>query len=103
MLAALLLSLTSANAFDALHDHMTVHDRYRGSKPNVIIMFADDYGWGDVGHNNPAVKETVAIDSLAAGGVTLKDMHTVSLNATHPAHKKPMPQKNKPEPKPYHP
>jgi len=96
MLAALLLSLTSANAFDALHDHMAVHDRYRGSKPNVIIMFADDYGWGDVGHNNPAVKETVAIDSLAAGGVTLKDMHTVSLNATHPAHKKPMPQKNKP-------
>ena len=87
--------------------------RYRGSKPNVIIMFADgaehsqqrkrapvpcrptttlffittpplpplraDYGWGDVGHNNPDVKETVAIDALAAGGITLKDMHTYPL------------------------
>ena len=53
--------------------------RYRGSKPNVIIMFADDYGWGDVGHNNPSVKETVAIDALAAGGITLKDMHTFPL------------------------
>lgn len=35
-------------------------------------------GWADVGHNNPDVKETVAIDALAASGITLKDMHTVS-------------------------
>ncbi len=27
----------------------------------------------------------------------------VSFNANHPAHRKPTPQKNKPEPKPYHP
>ena len=46
---------------------------------NVIILFADDYGWGDVGHNNPLVTETAAIDALAAGGITLKDMHTFPL------------------------
>ena len=32
-----------------------------------------------MGHNNPDVKETVAIDALAAGGITLKDMHTYPL------------------------
>ena len=53
--------------------------RYYGTKPNVIILFADDYGWGDVGHNNPDVKETAAIDALAAGGITFKDMHTFPL------------------------
>ncbi len=36
-------------------------------------------GWGDVGHNNPEVKETVAIDALAASGVTFKDFHTFPL------------------------
>ena len=46
---------------------------------NVIILFADDYGWGDVGHNNPLVTETAAIDALAASGITLKDMHTFPL------------------------
>ena len=54
-------------------------NRFRGSKPNVIIMLADDYGWGDVGHNNPEVKETVAIDSLANSGMMFKDMHTFPL------------------------
>jgi len=42
-------------------------------------LFADDYGWGDVGHNNPLVTETAAIDALAASGITLKDMHTFPL------------------------
>ena len=51
----------------------------KGTRPNVIILFADDYGWGDVGHNNPEVKETVAIDALATGGITFKDMHTFPL------------------------
>ena len=32
-----------------------------------------------MGHNNPEVKETVAIDALAAGGLTFKDMHTFPL------------------------
>ena len=36
-------------------------------------------GWGDVGHNNPIVKETVAIDAMAASGITFKDFHTYPL------------------------
>jgi len=51
----------------------------KGSKPHVIVLFADDYGWGDVGHNNPEVKETTAIDALAYGGILFKDQHTFPL------------------------
>ena len=54
--------------------------RFAGSKPNVILLFADDFGWADVGHNAPGVVfETAAIDALAAGGVTFQDFHTFPL------------------------
>ena len=54
-------------------------NRYAGTKPNFLIILTDDHGFGDVGHNNPLVKETVAIDALAAAGMTFKDMHTFPL------------------------
>ena len=51
-----------------------------GSKPNILILFADDFGYGDVGHNNPEVgTDTQYIDALAASGITFKDMHTFPL------------------------
>ena len=68
---AITLAASAASAADA--------NRFAGTKPNVIILFADDFGWGDVGHNNPLVTETAAIDALAAQGATLKDMHTFPL------------------------
>jgi hypothetical protein len=71
---ALLLALAASACAAA-----SPFSRYYGTKPNVIILFADDYGWGDVGHNNPEVKETVAIDGLAASGMTFKNMHTFPL------------------------
>ena len=53
--------------------------RYRGTRPNILIIFTDDHGYGDVGFLNPAVKETAAIDALAAGGIAFTDMHTFPL------------------------
>jgi len=40
-------------------------------KPNVVILVADDEGWGDIGWNNPEVK-TPYLDKLAAEGVRLE-------------------------------
>ena len=55
-------------------------NRFAGSKPNVIILFADDFGWGDVGQNAPGVVfETAALDALAAGGAHFTDFHTFPL------------------------
>ena len=39
------------------------------NKPNVIVIYADDMGWGDVGYNGSEHIHTPNIDRLAADGV----------------------------------
>ncbi len=43
------------------------------SPPNVIVMMADDLGWGDIGANGGTVIHTPHIDALAERGVLLTD------------------------------
>ena len=71
--------LLAATCGVAASSSESLASRYRGTKPNVIILFADDMGRGDVGYLNPEVKETAAIDALAASGVAFTDMHTFPL------------------------
>lgn len=48
-------------------------------RPNVIIVLADDMGFGDVGANNPQSKiPTPQIDRLAHEGMRFTDAHTSS-------------------------
>lgn len=45
--------------------------------PNIVIILADDLGYGDVGCNNPESKiETPNIDRLAKEGLRFVDAHT---------------------------
>ena len=47
--------------------------------PNILILYADDLGYGDLGANNPASKiPTPHIDRLAAGGMRFTDGHSSS-------------------------
>ena len=53
-----------------------------GTRPNIILIFADDLGYTDVGFNRPAnfpaeygVIPTPEIDALAANGVIAKNAH----------------------------
>jgi arylsulfatase A-like enzyme len=39
--------------------------------PNIVLLLADDMGWGDVHHNGNDAISTPAIDALYAQGVTL--------------------------------
>ncbi len=40
------------------------------NRPNIILILADDYGWGDVSCNNPeAVFQTPHLDRIAEEGV----------------------------------
>lgn len=49
------------------------------SRPNVIIVLADDLGLGDIGPTNPACRiATPSLDRLAAGGLTFLDAHSPS-------------------------
>jgi arylsulfatase A-like enzyme len=41
-----------------------------GERPNIVIVVADDEGWGDIGWNNPEVK-TPYLNRLAEEGVRL--------------------------------
>ena len=41
------------------------------SAPNIVLMLADDLGWGDVSYHSPNRIETPHIDSLAAEGIEL--------------------------------
>jgi arylsulfatase A-like enzyme len=39
------------------------------SHPNIIIIVADDMGWGDTGYNGNKIQKTPALDQLAAEGI----------------------------------
>lgn len=45
------------------------------SKPNVVIIYGDDVGFGDVGVNGSKLIPTPNIDALAKGGLNFTDGH----------------------------
>ncbi|MCB1100973.1 MAG: sulfatase-like hydrolase/transferase, partial [Kiritimatiellae bacterium] len=48
-------------------------------QPNVLLLYADDMGYGDLGANNPASKiPTPNLDRLAAEGLRFTDGHSSS-------------------------
>ncbi len=52
-------------------------------KPNVILMFVDDLGYGDISYFNDNSKiQTKHIDSLAKGGMCFSDSHSTSAVCT---------------------
>ncbi len=46
-----------------------------GRPPNVVIVFADDMGYGDLGCYGGTAAATPAIDSLARAGIRFTDFH----------------------------
>lgn len=47
-------------------------------KPNIIIILADDLGWGDVGYHGSSIK-TPNIDQLAKEGIVLNRYYTAAV------------------------
>ncbi|CAA6690038.1 MULTISPECIES: arylsulfatase [unclassified Lentimonas] len=53
------------------------------SRPNIIVIYTDDQGFGDMGANNPECKfPTPALDQLAAQGINFTDGHTADTVCT---------------------
>jgi len=42
------------------------------AQPHVVLVMADDQGWGDVGYNGHPCVETPHLDAMAAAGVVLE-------------------------------
>jgi arylsulfatase A-like enzyme len=71
-------------------------DRLTHERPNVVVIYADDLGWGDLGCFGADDFDTPALDGLAASGVRLPQWYVNSpvcspsraslLTGRHPAH-----------------
>ena len=48
------------------------------TKPNIILVMADDLGWGDVGFNGNSVIQTPHLDAMAKNGMRLTRFYTAS-------------------------
>ena len=48
------------------------------ARPNIIVILADDFGWGDVGAFWHETADTPNLDKLAESGVRLTDFHAAA-------------------------
>ena len=48
------------------------------TKPNVILMMADDLGWGDTGYNGSKIIKTPHLDKMAAEGLQMNRFYSAS-------------------------
>lgn len=46
------------------------------NQPNIILIMADDLGWGDVGFNGNKVIRTPVLDGLASKGVKMERFYS---------------------------
>ena len=54
-------------------------DKVTSEKPNIVLIMADDLGYGDIGAYNPASKAlTPSLDQLASEGMQFSDAHSPS-------------------------
>ena len=51
-------------------------------KPNIVIIYADDLGWGDISCNGATKIKTPNIDLLAAGGLNFTHAYATSATCT---------------------
>src|SRR5271154_1310423 len=57
-------------------DTVPLSKRLAGSRPNIVLIMADDMGWGDIGANWPNTRDTPFLDYLASISIRLPDYHS---------------------------
>lgn len=50
----------------------------RAPRPNIVIILADDMGWGDLGANWAETKDTTNLDKMASEGMRFIDFHAAA-------------------------
>ena len=48
------------------------------SLPNVILVMADDLGWGDVAYNGNQIVKTPSLDAMASSGLKLNRFYAAA-------------------------
>ncbi len=73
------MKIFPASLFAALLASAAVSFAATAVRPNVVIILADDLGYGDLGCYNPQSKiATPHLDAMAAAGVRFRDAITPS-------------------------
>ena len=62
------LCLITSNVFGVL----------ASERPNIIVIMADDMGWGDVGFNGNTIIKTPHLDALASDGVIMERFYSAA-------------------------
>ncbi len=76
-----LLTLLQINTVNAIgFDNKSMNKQQ--DKPNVVIFYIDDLGYGDLGSYGAIGVETPSIDSLAQQGVRFTDAHSSAATCT---------------------
>lgn len=58
------------------------HIRNQTDHPNIIIIYVDDLGYGDIGINGAFGVNTPHVDAMATGGVNFTDAHSSASTCT---------------------
>jgi len=73
--ASLLLALACSCYVTAQAPGLETPANQEGRQPNVVLIYADDVGWGDVGAYGSELIPTPNIDALAGEGLRFTDAH----------------------------
>ena len=77
LLACLLLVAFQEQGDVGVEDYDT-----RSKHPNIVILYTDDLGYGDVGVYGATAVKTPNIDALAASGIRFTDAHSTAATCT---------------------
>ncbi|BFM15764.1 sulfatase [Maricurvus nonylphenolicus] len=72
---ALLLGLSSTNA---IGNKPQIESNEVDTRPNIVVIFADDMGYGDVSSYGATDIATPNLDALAQGGIRFTDSYAIS-------------------------
>lgn len=57
-------------------------DLSKSQKPNIVLFYVDDLGYGDIGINGATGVQTPNIDKLASEGINFTDAHSTAATCT---------------------
>ncbi len=76
------LSITVLGAIPFVLNYADSSAQKQAAKPNVILIYADDIGYGDITCNGAKTIQTPNIDRLASQGVRFTNMHSAAATCT---------------------
>jgi arylsulfatase A-like enzyme len=81
-LTALSLGLASCSVFAGIAATLSAGDSPRAGRPNILLIYTDDVGYGDVGCYEGSKTPTPNIDRIAKEGLKFTDAHCSAATCT---------------------